>query len=255
MPFRKIQSEKVADAVVTQIELLILRGILRPGERLPSERNLSYQMGVSRPTLREAVAELESRGLLQSRAGSGIYIDPALGQNIAPALTALFSRHAEAIYDYIDFRRDIEGMAIERAARFGSDTDLKVVDTVLQKMATDDPKRTAEEDARLDAAFHMSIVEAGHNVVMLHMMRSSFELLEQGVFFNRQAIFRQKAARETLHNQHCAINDALQARDAARARAALETHLDYIAQALVEQDKAVRNEAIAQQRGEHEHSA
>ena len=62
MPFKKVQSEKLAQSVVRQIELLILQGILRPGERLPSERELSERMGVSRPSLREAVADLHDQG-------------------------------------------------------------------------------------------------------------------------------------------------------------------------------------------------
>jgi len=62
MPFQKIESEKLALAVVHQIEELILQGILRPGERLPSERELSERLGVSRPSLREAVADLQEAG-------------------------------------------------------------------------------------------------------------------------------------------------------------------------------------------------
>ena len=59
MPFEPIQAEKVSQAVVRQVEQLILRGILKPGERLPSERELSERLGVSRPSLREALAELQ----------------------------------------------------------------------------------------------------------------------------------------------------------------------------------------------------
>ncbi len=70
MTFERIQPEKLSHAVVRQIELSILRGILRPGERLPSERELAERMGVSRPSLRDAVAELQTKGLLTSRAGA-----------------------------------------------------------------------------------------------------------------------------------------------------------------------------------------
>ena len=70
MPFTKIQTEKLSQSVVRQIEQLILRGILRPGERLPSERELSDRLGVSRPSLRDAIAELQEHGLLVSRAGA-----------------------------------------------------------------------------------------------------------------------------------------------------------------------------------------
>ena len=71
MPFEPIPQEKLSMGVVRQIEGLILRGILRPGERLPSERELSERMGVSRPSLREALSDLQERGLLASKAGAG----------------------------------------------------------------------------------------------------------------------------------------------------------------------------------------
>ncbi|MBT8475616.1 MAG: FadR family transcriptional regulator [Rhodobacteraceae bacterium] len=252
MPFTKVQSEKLAQAVVKQIELLILRGILRPGERLPSERELSERMGVSRPSLREAVAELHDNGLLETRPGSGIYVANDLGARYSPALTRLFSAHPDAVFDYIAFRRDMEGLAIERAARFGSETDLKVVDTLFRKMEAAHSKRDPSEEAGLDAEFHMAIVEACHNVVMLHMMRSMFDLLQQGVFFNRQIMFKQRMTRDMLLDQHRAINDALQARDPAAARAAVSAHLDFVEAALMGQQKADQNEAVAKQRFEHE---
>ena len=134
MPFQKVQTEKLSIAVVRQIELLILRGILRPGERLPSERELADRMGVSRPSLREAIADLQTQGLLTAKAGSGIYVAEVLGSAFSPALIRLFSAHDEAVFDYLAFRRDMEGLTAERAARLGSDSDLKVVQTVFEKM-------------------------------------------------------------------------------------------------------------------------
>ncbi|MDG1281167.1 MAG: GntR family transcriptional regulator, partial [Pseudorhodobacter sp.] len=134
MPFEEIHSEKLSAAVVRQVEKLILRGILRPGERLPSERELSERMNVSRPSLRDAVAELQERGLLESRPGSGIFVAEVLGSAFSEALVALFASHEEAVFDYLAFRRDMEGLAAERAARLGSDTDLKVVAAIFAKM-------------------------------------------------------------------------------------------------------------------------
>jgi GntR family transcriptional repressor for pyruvate dehydrogenase complex len=252
MTFQKVQDEKLAASIVRQIELLILRGILRPGERLPSERELSERMDVSRPSLREAVAELHTRGLLVTRPGSGIYVDEGVGASYPPALMRLFSTHDEAVFDYIAFRRDIEGIAVERAARTGSDTDLKVVDAVFRKMESAQTRRQPEEEATLDAEFHMAIIEASHNVVMLHMMRGMFDLLAEGVFFNRRVMFKQRATSETLLDQHRAINEALQRRDAEGARAAAVAHLDFVERALIAQRKAERNEAIARLRFAHE---
>ena len=252
MPFTKVQSEKLAQAVVRQIEELILRGILRPGERLPSERELSERMGVSRPSLREAVSDLEASGLIETRPGSGMYISPTLEAQFSPALTRLFARHDEAVNDYIDFRRDMEGMAIVRACTHGSETDLRVVDTLFRKMEEAHSKRDPSEEAALDAEFHMAIVEACHNVVMIHVMRSLFELLQQGVFFNRQVMFAQRMTRDMLLDQHRAINDALQARDADAARSAVNAHLDFVETALDGQRRADRHEAVAQLRYAHE---
>jgi GntR family transcriptional repressor for pyruvate dehydrogenase complex len=252
MPFEKIHPEKLSHSVVKQIELLILRGILRPGERLPSERELSERFGVSRPSLREAVSELQEAGLLVARANSGIYVAEVLGSAFSPALTRLFGSHEEAVFDYIDFRRDMEGLAAERAARLGSDTDLAVVDSVFQRMEAAHKKRDPSNEAQLDADFHLAIIEASHNVVMLHMMRSMYELLREGVFYNRQVMFRQRTTRQNLLDQHRKINDALQARDPKAARAAIEAHMNYVAQALTDHLKAEKHEAIARQRLAHE---
>lgn len=252
MPFQKVQPERLSTSVVRQIELLILRGILRAGERLPSERELSDRLGVSRPSLRDAVAELQAQGLLVSRAGSGIYVAEVLGSAFSPALTRLFGTHDEAMFDYIAFRRDMEGLAAERAARLGSDSDLQVIDTIFTKMAAAHDARNAADEAHIDSQFHMAIVEASHNVVMLHMMRSMYELLREGVFYNRNVMFRQRTTRDELLDQHRAINTALQARDPAGARAATEAHLDYVEWALADQRRADQNEAVAKLRLRHE---
>jgi GntR family transcriptional repressor for pyruvate dehydrogenase complex len=254
MPFEPVQSEKLAQSVVRQIELLILRGILRPAERLPSERELSERLEVSRPSLREAIADLQARGLLTARPGAGIFVSESLGSTFPPALIRLFASHDEALFDYIDFRRDMEGLAAERAARLGSDTDLMVVDTIFRKMEVAHGKRSAEEEAGLDAEFHLAIIEASHNVIMLHMMRSMFGLLREGVFYNRQVMFKQRMTRAALLDQHRAINTALQVRDPDAARRVVEAHLDFVRSALTAERRAEKHEAIARKRFEHEQS-
>lgn len=252
MPFQRIEAEKLSQSVVRQIELLILRGILKPGERLPSERELSERLGVSRPSLREAVADLQDRGLLAARAGAGIYVAEVLGSAFSPALIRLFASHDEAVFDYISFRRDMEGLAAERAALYGSDTDLKVIDTIFRKMEAAHSKRNPSDEAELDAQFHLAIIEASHNVVMLHMMRSMYELLREGVFYNRQMMFKQRTTRDLLLDHHRAINNALQARDPKAAREAIVTHLTYVEDDLKKKQRADRNEEVARLRYQHE---
>ncbi|MCB1407900.1 MAG: FCD domain-containing protein [Rhodobacteraceae bacterium] len=252
MPFQPVHQEKLAQGVVRQIELLILRGLLRPGERLPSERELAERMGVSRPSLREAIADLQERGLLVSRAGSGVFVVDMLESTFSKALIDLFASHDEAVFDYVSFRRDLEGMAAERAARFGSDTDLKVIDTVFRKMEAAHSKKNPADEAALDAEFHLAIIEASHNIIMLHTMRAMFDLLKAGVFYNRQQMFRQRTTRDTLLEQHRAINVAIQERDAVQARAAAEAHMTYVETVLDDLRKADKHEEIARLRYQHE---
>ena len=108
MPFQKVHPEKLSSAVTRQVETLILRGILRPGERLPAERELSERLGVSRPSLREAVADLQTKGLSTTRAGAGIYVADVLGstyhievagQRVAatPSLKPLYDPKSERV--------------------------------------------------------------------------------------------------------------------------------------------------------------
>ena len=254
MPFQKVAPEKLSQSVVRQIEELILRGILRPGERLPSERDMAEKLGVSRPSLRGAISDLAEAGLLVSRAGSGIFVAEVLGSAFSPALVRLFATHEEAVFDYIAFRRDMEGLAAERAASLGSETDLQMIDTIFRKMEAAHQKRDPTGEAQLDAAFHMAIIEASHNVIMLHMLRSMFDLLRDGVFYNRQVMFGNRMTREQLLDQHRVMNDAVQARDPVAARAAVEAHLTYVEQAFTDRMRAEKHETIARQKLEQEAS-
>lgn len=252
MPFQKITPERVADSVIRQIEQLILRGILRPGERLPSERDLSARLGVSRPSIREAIAELVARGLLATRKGSGIYVADVLGSAFSEPLIRLFASHEEALFDYLTFRRDLEALAAERAARLGSATDHRVIAAVFARMEAAHGKRNPAEEAALDAEFHMAIVEAAHNVFMLHMMRSMFEMLRAGVFYNRKVMFKVRTTREALLDQHRRIRDAILSRDAGAARGSVEAHLDFVETCMQEDRKAQANERVARLRFAHE---
>lgn len=252
MPFQKIQADKLSDAVVKQFEQLILRGILRPGERLPSERDLAERMGVSRPSLRDAVAQLQATGLLTPKASSGIFVADVLGSAFSDPLLDLFSRHDEALFDYLTFRRDLEGMAAARAARLGTKTDLLVIQAIYDQMKQAHDDQDTQTEATLDANFHMSIVEAAHNVVMLHMMRSMFGMLKAGVFYNRQIMFKTNATRKSLLAQHKTILDAILARKPDAARQAVEDHLSFVETCMRDDRQVQQNEAVAQLRYAHE---
>ncbi len=113
-------------------------------------------------------------------------------------------------------------------------------------------KRNPDEEAAIDAEFHMTIVEAAHNVVMLHMLRSLYDLLVRGVFYNRNVIYSLPERRSMLLDQHRAIRDAVVGRDPKAARAAVEAHMDFIAEALRDANRMRSREQVAALRQRHE---
>lgn len=117
--FDPVEQDSVADSVVRQIEDMLVAGILKQGTRLPSERELSEVMDVSRPKLREALKRLEDNGLIEVRHGEGSFVAELTGQAMSPALLNLYARHSGAFFDYLEYRRTQEGFAARLAARTG----------------------------------------------------------------------------------------------------------------------------------------
>ena len=106
-----------------QLEFLILEGTLRPGEKLPPERELAKQFDVSRPSLREAIQRLEAKGLLLRRQGGGTFVQSSLWQSFSDPLVELLSDHPESQYDLLETRHALEGIAAYYAALRSTDED------------------------------------------------------------------------------------------------------------------------------------
>ncbi|MEL7464441.1 MAG: FCD domain-containing protein [Pseudomonadota bacterium] len=252
MPFKPISAEKVSSAVLRQIETLILQGVLRPGARLPAERELANRLDVSRPTVREALAGLEEKGLIAVRPGGGAFVAEVLGSAFAPPLIELFASHDAALFDYIEFRRDLEGLAASRAALRATEADRDVIKSVFARMRAAHEEKKPDAEAEIDADFHMAIFEAAHNVVMLHMARSLYELLRRGVFYNRRATYAEQDSRDQLLAQHEAIHDAVLSGEADAARRAVEAHMDFVKLHLMNVDRVRSREEIAMLRRDQE---
>ncbi|QND51970.1 FCD domain-containing protein [Phyllobacterium sp. 628] len=238
--FARIQSSRTADDIVSQIEMLILEGVLRVGDQLPGERDLAVQFDVSRPILRSALKTLEAKGLLVARHGGGTFVADVIGEVFSKPVMDLISSHRKAAADYLEYRREIESIAAEYAARRATEDDRLLLQHIMDAMQhaydTDDFKKEAE----LDVELHSTIGECAHNIILLHTLRSCYRLLADDVFYNRTLIYGFPGAREQLLHQHKAIFDAIMASDPVKARAAVRQHIDFIEQA---QQEAARNSA------------
>ena len=236
--FSRIEHSRTADEVVQQIESLILEGVLRTGDRLPGERELARRFEVSRPILRDAVKTLEGRGLLTTRPGGGTHVADVIGQLFTKPVTDLISMHRKAATDYLEYRREIEAVAAEYAARRATSDDLALLDRIMARM--DEAHRTGnfDDEAEIDVEFHHAICECAHNIILLHTLRSCYRLLSDGVFQNRLLVFNVPGAREALLSQHRAIYAAIKAGDPAAARQAAMDHITHVERTMAEAERS-----------------
>ncbi|WP_299935145.1 FadR/GntR family transcriptional regulator [uncultured Pelagimonas sp.] len=248
-PFDPVGHESIADAVVEQIESMIVDGILKEGRKLPSERELAEAMGVSRPKLREALQTLESRGLVTVRHGEGSFIASLTGRAMSPALLALYARHGRAFYDYLEYRREQEGFAARIAALRATSSDKERLTEIIAEMQSawenDDLDASQEADLRL----HVAVVDASQNTTLIHMMASVYDLTRQGVFYNRKFLRTMDGTGERLLQQHKDIVDAILDGDADRAEQAARVHMDFVEESFrIGEDQKAREERAAKRR-------
>ncbi|MDN2567894.1 FadR family transcriptional regulator [Aquibium sp. A9E412] len=236
--FSRIVHTRTADGVVRQIESLILEGVLDAGDRLPGERDLARQFDVSRPILRAALKRLEAQGLLVTRHGGGTHIADVTGQVFTEPVRALFATHGKATADYLEYRREIEAVTADFAARRATAADRALLERLMARMTEAHAAEDFEAEAAADVAFHNAIGECAHNIVLLHTLRGCYRLLADGVFYNRAMVYGQPGAREALLSQHRAIHAAVAAGDPVAARAAAVGHIDYVERALAEATRA-----------------
>jgi GntR family transcriptional regulator, transcriptional repressor for pyruvate dehydrogenase complex len=232
--FSSVAHGRTADEVVQQIEVLILDGVLRDGDRLPGERDLAQSLDVSRPILHEALKELETRSLLVSHHGGGTFVADIIGQVFSKPVTELISRHGRATRDYLEYRRELEGLTAELAAQRATETDKALLTRIIDDMRRAHENAEAEAELAADVEFHNAVGEAAHNIILLHTMRACYRLLSEGILFNRKAVFSLPNARERLLEQHVTIQQAILTGDPVAAKQAAQAHIDFVMRAAAE---------------------
>jgi len=231
-PIRRVQQTKLSDVIVSQIEALIVDGTWAAGDRLPSERDLSEQFQVSRPSLREAIQKLEVKGLVTRKQGGGTFVTGALDKQVSDPLFELLARHPESQFDLLEFRHAMEGVSAFYAAMRGTDADHELIQKKLNRV-----KESSEQDVQKQAealiALYIAIAEASHNVVLLHLVRGMKELLQENMRRNLNILTGRKDIKAQLSEHRKAMIDAIVARQPEQAREACHAHLAYIERTLL----------------------
>ena len=228
-----MKSVRLYKTVADKLLSVIDAGTYQLGARLPAERELAAEYGVSRPTMREAMIALEIAGRVEVRKGSGVYVidrpvdtTKSLDMDVGP-------------FELTEARMLIEGEAAGLAANLISDEEIEELSKTLTKMQEENNNAKGEEVA--DKAFHMIIAQATRNSAIESIIEDLWNLREQSELTKTMyETVRTVGVKPRIH-EHVAIYEALKDRDPAAARLAMRTHLSRVIETMF---KATEIEAV-----------
>jgi len=220
MPIKAVAPRRLYRQIAEQIQALIGSGEVAPGSRLPSERELAQQLGVSRPSLREALIALELEGLLEVRVGSGIYVTKPGERRTGHRLP----RGETGPVELIRARKLIEGESASLAAKHASRAQIAAIRRALAEMVRE--SRRGNNPLHADRVFHVRVAEATGNSALARVVETLWDL-RTGTFFRRleHLHFEPPMAADAIA-EHRAIAKAIAAREPRGARAAMRRHMD-----------------------------
>lgn len=223
MPIQTVEPQRLYRQIAEQLRQLMNSGEFAVGSRLPAERDLAVQLGVSRPSVREALIALEVEGMIEVRTGSGIYV-----QSTKPLKNKTGAAQSDAPAEWgplevMSARILVEAEVAALAAQNAQKKDLQVIRNGLQKMkleaARDEVPRWGDE------AFHEGIAQACGNGVLLDTVQRFWQARNGPLFERLGDYFEHPASWQAAIAEHQAVLDAIEARDSSAARKAMQKHL------------------------------
>ncbi|SDP73047.1 transcriptional regulator, GntR family [Rhodoferax sp. OV413] len=229
MPLQPLEPQRLYRQIAEQLRAGMLSGEFAVGTRLPAERELAVQLGVSRPSVREALIALEVEGWVEVRTGSGVYV---LERNARSQSTTVGSTGpATAVsptewgpLELIRARRVIEGETAALAASLAQPEHIHAMEQALLTMQAEAAQGSAPLDG--DRAFHSAIVQASGNAVLVETVHSFWDARRGPLFTRLGGYFETPRSWRTALKEHQTILAAIRAQDPAAARAAMHAHMD-----------------------------
>ena len=219
MPFQSIEPRRLYRQIADQIRGLIKGGEYRAGARLPPERDLARQLGVSRPSVREALIALEVEGLVEVRIGSGIYVrahEPTAGAK-APEATA-------GPFELLRARYVIESECAALAAKSAKRAQLNAIEDALDEM--DREMDAGRQPLPGDRLFHLRIAEATGNGALVHVIKLLWDERTGELFTRLEHHYDTPDLWRSAMNEHRAVLKSIAAHDPDAARAAMQRHMN-----------------------------
>lgn len=223
--YQKIRPKRVSDEIYDQLKALIFNGQLKPGYKLPSERELALKMQISRPPLREAVMKLEAQGFLEQIQGDGTYVKSMTSQKMDRVFEELAKRE-NTIFDIMEIRTILEIWAAETAARKADEKSFEEIEKYLKEM--EEAKNKEKIGFVSDASFHAAISKATNNVLLIHMINNLYQWIEKISYDVRMRKYQNPQAHLELYDQHREIFYSIKQRKSEQAAKAMRRHMEYV---------------------------
>lgn len=221
---------RLADSIANQLEKRVLEGSLKPGDRLPSERVFAMELGVSRPSLREAMHKLVSKGLLTTRHGGGTFVTDRLQSHFADPWQDMLKGNPALHVDLLEFRQMLEGEAAMLAADRATDVDISRLDGAYASLEDAYTRDVLPDCIDTDVAFHQVIAESSHNLLIAQLTASLMKVIEGHVSTNLMHLHTRPQRWQALRKQHHAIWLAIREHNPEQAGLAAKAHIEFVRQ-------------------------
>ncbi len=228
--FKKIPARKISDEIVDQFIDLIERGILKPGDKLPPEREMAKELGISRLPLREALKALQTMGFIDIQNRRKILVQPMTKNALQDPLSMVLDGNIQKVFELLEIRKALEAWAASRATEMADDEDIAELSQVISRMKRDFHEGVLGDKA--DADFHLAISRATHNTILSHLMATWYHLLWNCQKVSREKLFSKEKNRKLLLNQHIEIFEAIKNRERERAGEAAQRHILFVEEEL-----------------------
>jgi GntR family transcriptional regulator, transcriptional repressor for pyruvate dehydrogenase complex len=228
------KSPGIPSLVARQIIEHISSGKLKPGDKLPSEHDMTKTFGISRISLREAMKLLEAKGFIESHGRRGKFVKQSGGPALESRIEEIISVDHEKIWELLAVRRIIDSEAASMAARRATRAQI----ANLKKFKTDAEKMGIQnlvsswEGGKLYARIYNDLADATNNTIFAHLMKSITFLLKGALPYSRQKLAPVTGVSETFYTQHMKIITAIEKGDPEAAKNAVIEHIDWLEKTL-----------------------
>ncbi len=220
--------ENKREGIIRKIRADIQKGIYSPNDKLPPERKLAEDMGVSRVLLREAIVALETLGILEIRVRQGIFVKDQPIQNFTESLRFLPSWHTGFVPQLMEMRMMIDVHAAELAAQRRNREELTKLKEFLTQLEQSLPRNTEEMKlhAKQEFLIHSLVVEAAHNVILSRVYEGIVSLMEKNNEILHMTFGQDTEWIERVIHHHRSVISAIEAKDAKKAGESMKLHIE-----------------------------